>query len=87
MPPAFYRVLGVQFLSTLADNAFLIVAIARVMELTGGHGVDAAIEAVGVPETFELCAELIRAGGRVANVGVHGARSHCTSRSCGSATC
>lgn len=47
-------------------------AIARVMELTGGHGVDAAIEAVGVPETFELCTELIRAGGRVANVGVHG---------------
>ena len=31
-----------------------------------------AIEAVGVPETFELCTELIRPGGRVANVGVHG---------------
>jgi alcohol dehydrogenase len=46
--------------------------IARVMELTGGRGVDTAIEAVGVPETFELCTELIRAGGRVANVGVHG---------------
>ena len=36
-----------------------------------GHGVDAAIEAVGVPETFELCTELIRPLGRVANVGVH----------------
>jgi alcohol dehydrogenase len=47
-------------------------AIARVMEITGGRGVDTAIEAVGVPETFELCTELIRAGGRVANVGVHG---------------
>ena len=47
-------------------------ALARVMELTGGRGVDTAIEAVGVPETFELCTELIRAGGRVANVGVHG---------------
>jgi len=47
-------------------------AVARVMELTGGQGVDAAIEAVGVPETFELCAELIRPLGRVANVGVHG---------------
>jgi alcohol dehydrogenase len=46
--------------------------IARVMELTDGRGVDTAIEAVGVPETFELCTELIRAGGRVANVGVHG---------------
>ena len=37
-------------------------AVARVFELTGGRGVDAAIEAVGVPETFELCTELIRAG-------------------------
>ena len=44
----------------------------RVLALTGGAGVDVAIEAVGVPETFELCTELIRAGGRVANVGVHG---------------
>ena len=35
MPRAFYLVLGVQFLSTLADNAFLIVAIARVLELSG----------------------------------------------------
>src|SRR4051794_24113275 len=47
-------------------------AIAKVMELTGGLGADVAIEAVGVPETFELCTELIRPGGRVANVGVHG---------------
>lgn len=46
--------------------------VARVMELTGGLGADVAIEAVGVPETFELCAELVRPGGRVANVGVHG---------------
>ena len=46
--------------------------IAEVMELTDGLGADVAIEAVGVPETFELCAELIRPGGRVANVGVHG---------------
>ena len=42
------------------------------MELTGGLGADVAIEAVGVPETFELCADLVRPGGRVANVGVHG---------------
>jgi alcohol dehydrogenase len=38
----------------------------------GGLGVDVAIEAVGVPETFELATALIRPGGRVANVGVHG---------------
>jgi alcohol dehydrogenase len=47
-------------------------ALAKVMELTGGLGVDVAIEAVGVPDTFELAASLIRPGGHVANVGVHG---------------
>jgi alcohol dehydrogenase len=40
--------------------------------LTGGLGADVAIEAVGVPATFELAARLIRPGGHVANVGVHG---------------
>lgn len=47
-------------------------AVAAVKELSGDLGADVAIEAVGIPETFELCAELIRPGGRVANVGVHG---------------
>jgi alcohol dehydrogenase len=47
-------------------------AVERIKELTEGLGVDVAIEAVGVPETFELCAEIVRAGGHVANVGVHG---------------
>jgi alcohol dehydrogenase len=47
-------------------------AITLVGDLTDGLGADVAIEAVGVPETFELCAELVRPGGRVANVGVHG---------------
>jgi alcohol dehydrogenase len=46
--------------------------LARVLELTGGLGTDVAVEAVGVPEAFELCADLVRPGGRVANVGVHG---------------
>ena len=45
---------------------------AKLLELTGGLGVDVAIEAVGVPETFELCADIVRPGGRVANIGVHG---------------
>jgi alcohol dehydrogenase len=43
-----------------------------VQRLTGGLGADVAIEAVGIPQTFELCTELVRPGGRVANVGVHG---------------
>ncbi len=46
--------------------------LAVVQALTGGLGADVAIEAVGVPESFELAAELIRPGGRVANIGVHG---------------
>jgi alcohol dehydrogenase len=41
-------------------------------ELTGKLGADVAIEAVGIPATFELAASLIRPGGRVANIGVHG---------------
>ena len=47
-------------------------AVASIMELTAGLGADVAIEAVGTPETFELCTRLVRPGGHVANVGVHG---------------
>ena len=47
-------------------------AVERVMELTDGLGADVAIEAVGIPETFELCTDIVRPGGHVANVGVHG---------------
>jgi len=46
--------------------------LATVRALTGGLGADVVIEAVGTPQTFELCATLVRAGGHVANVGVHG---------------
>lgn len=42
------------------------------MDLSEGLGADVAIEAVGIPQTFELCTDLVRPGGRVANVGVHG---------------
>ncbi len=47
-------------------------AVERIMAITGNRGVDTAIEAVGVPATFELCASIIAPGGCVANVGVHG---------------
>ena len=43
-----------------------------VRELTAGLGADVAIEAVGVPATFELAVDLVRPGGHVANIGVHG---------------
>jgi alcohol dehydrogenase len=44
----------------------------RINALTDNKGVDVAIEAVGVPATFELCQEIIGAGGHIANIGVHG---------------
>ncbi|MFE0257789.1 zinc-dependent alcohol dehydrogenase family protein [Streptomyces sp. NPDC059010] len=44
-----------------------------VADLTDGLGADVVIEAVGVPETFELCTRMVRPGGHVANIGVHGA--------------
>ena len=44
----------------------------EVLALTDGAGVDVAIEAVGVPLTFTMATEIVRPGGRVANVGVHG---------------
>jgi alcohol dehydrogenase len=40
--------------------------------VTDGLGADVVIEAVGTPATFELCTTLVRPGGRVANIGVHG---------------
>jgi alcohol dehydrogenase len=47
-------------------------AVEKIMQLTNGRGVDVAIEAVGVPATFELCEAIIGAGGHIANIGVHG---------------
>jgi alcohol dehydrogenase len=45
----------------------------QVRDLTDGEGVQVAIEAVGIPATFDLCTRLVRPGGVVANIGVHGA--------------
>ena len=46
-----------------------------VMKMTGGRGVDTAIEAVGIPATFELCEKIVTAGGVIANIGVHGKKA------------
>jgi alcohol dehydrogenase len=43
-----------------------------IMKLTGGRGVDTAIEAVGVPASFITCENIVAPGGTIANVGVHG---------------
>ncbi|WP_340681372.1 zinc-dependent alcohol dehydrogenase family protein [Amycolatopsis coloradensis] len=62
------KTFGADVLLQPGENPAAVIA-----ELTGGLGTDVAIEAVGVPETFELCTKLVRPGGHVANVGVHGA--------------
>jgi alcohol dehydrogenase len=48
-------------------------AVQQILDLTDGEGVEVAIEAVGAPATFDLCTRVVRPGGTVANVGVHGA--------------
>jgi alcohol dehydrogenase len=47
-------------------------AASQIMRSTGGTGADAVIEAVGTPEAFELCQQIVAPGGRIANIGVHG---------------
>lgn len=47
----------------------------QVLTLTGGRGVDAAIEAVGIPATFEICQQIVAPGGTIANIGVHGVKA------------
>jgi alcohol dehydrogenase len=49
-------------------------AMEAVMKMTGDRGVDTAIEAVGIPATFELCQKIIAPGGTIANIGVHGTK-------------
>ena len=61
-----------RFGATTGINSADGKAVEAVMKLTGGRGVDAAIEAVGIPATFELCEQLIAPGGAIANIGVHG---------------
>jgi alcohol dehydrogenase len=61
-----------QFGATHTINSGDGKAADAVKALTGGRGVDTAIEAVGVPATFELCTAVVAPGGVVANVGVHG---------------
>lgn len=64
-----------RFGATQTVKASGVEAARQVMALTGGRGVDTAIEAVGIPLTFELCQDIIAPGGVIANVGVHGVKA------------
>jgi len=50
-------------------------AVEKIMEMTGGRGVDTAIEAVGVPASFITCEDIVAPGGIIANIGVHGVKA------------
>ncbi len=63
---------ALSFGATQAINNAAGDAVAQVMELTGGKGVDVAIEAIGIPATFDVCQDIVKAGGNIANIGVHG---------------
>ena len=63
-----------EFGATQTVNSADGKAADKVMAMTGKRGVDTAIEAVGIPATFELCAAIIGPGGTIANVGVHGTK-------------
>lgn len=62
------KTLGATATVNSADGA----AVEKVLALTGNQGVDVAIEAVGIPGTFDICQDIVAAGGHIANVGVHG---------------
>ncbi|WP_406457618.1 zinc-dependent alcohol dehydrogenase family protein [Streptomyces sp. NBC_00876] len=61
------RTLGAEATARADEHPEQLVA-----DLTGGLGADVVIEAVGVPDSFEMCTRMVRPGGRVANIGVHG---------------
>ncbi|GMA65082.1 hypothetical protein GCM10025859_55220 [Alicyclobacillus fastidiosus] len=61
-----------EFGATQTINSADGKAVEKIMELTNGKGVDVAIEAVGIPATFNICQEIVTPGGTIANVGVHG---------------
>jgi alcohol dehydrogenase len=63
-----------RFGATAAINSADGKAVETVKNMTAERGVDTAIEAVGIPATFELCAKIVAPGGTVANIGVHGTK-------------
>ena len=61
-----------RFGATATINSTDGEAVTKLMKMTGGRGVDTAIEAVGIPATFEMCEQIVAPGGTIANIGVHG---------------
>lgn len=71
-----YRLeIGKKLGATSTINSQKSNAAKMVFDLTQQRGVDTAIEAVGVPQTFELCEDIVAPGGTIANIGVHGVKA------------
>lgn len=58
--------------ATRTFNSSKVDAVQEILQFTNQRGVDVAMEAVGIPATFDLCQKIINPGGRIANIGVHG---------------
>lgn len=63
-----------RFGATAIVNSTDSHAAEAILKMTDGRGVDTAIEAVGIPATFELCEKIVAPGGVIANIGVHGTK-------------
>ncbi len=63
-----------RFGATATVNSHDGKAVETILKMTGERGVDTAIEAVGIPATFEMCEKIIAPGGTIANIGVHGTK-------------
>jgi alcohol dehydrogenase len=63
---------AMKFGATKAVNNRDGKASEKVMSLTDNRGVDVAMEAIGIPASFDICQAIVTAGGHIANIGVHG---------------
>jgi len=63
--------LAKKFGATEVINSAKVNPVEAIMGSTK-DGVDVAIEAVGIPATFDVCQNIVRPGGHIANIGVHG---------------
>ncbi len=52
-------------------DASRVDPVEEIMRLTGGRGVDVAIEALGIQATFEACLRVLRPGGTLSSLGVY----------------
>lgn len=60
--------------ATHTVNSGIENTVDAVLKIAGTEGVDVAIEAVGIPATWDICQKIVKPGAHIANVGVHGVK-------------